>query len=57
MKELLVWFILFGGMTVAGVILALIVKAVEDRRERNNTIYYLYSEHMEKSSDVHRRRK
>jgi len=57
MKELLVWFILFGGVTVEGAILALILWYLERRKERKNTIYYLYSTHMEKSSDVHRRRK
>lgn len=56
-KELLVWFILFGGVTVEGALLALILRYLERRKERKNTIYYLYSEHMEKSSDVHRRHK
>lgn len=56
MKELLVWFILFGGVTVEGAILALILRYLERRKERKNTIYYLYSNHMESSKD-HRRNK
>lgn len=57
LKELLIWLILFGGVTVEGAIVAIIIWYFERRRERKNTIYYLYSNHMEKSSDVHRRKK
>lgn len=55
--EFLVWFMFFGGLTAEGALIALIIRAIERRKARRDTIYYVYQTHIEKSSDVRRRNK
>lgn len=55
--EFLIWLVFFGGLAAEGALMAFIIRAVERRKARRDTIYYVYQTHIEKSSDVRRRNK
>ena len=55
--EWLVALAMILGAAVSGFIMMVLVQLHERRQEMKDTIYYVYQTHIEKSTDVHRRRK
>ena len=42
---ILCWFAFFVGLIAIGLLVALVVRAIENKRKRKGELIYLYSEH------------